>query len=116
MDSNAPHDSKEPKRLIRDIGQRNSQQRGPFTDMVTNAPSSAASLLRRFHKQKNPNRFHLITDIGSCEFNPHSGYISHDQINAFLSSGLPIVLMDIACEGSLYKRWGQDAFATVSAR
>lgn len=87
---------------------REERSPGPFADMLLNAPGSVASLLRRFHKQKSAKRYHLAAEVATCSALRH-------QVDAFLSSGLPMALIEIASDSSIYKRWGQDQDAMVSS-
>lgn len=84
----------------------------PFSDLVTNAPGSVTSLLKRYHKQKDDKRYELVEEI-AFQCLSHAKYVPNDHLNAFVSAGLPMVLIEIAGEASLYKRWGQDYNATV---
>ncbi|KAK7690626.1 hypothetical protein QCA50_005725 [Cerrena zonata] len=81
---------------------------GLFSEMLKKTPGRVASTLKRFHKQRSPKRRYLASDIAnvipSCSVN--------SRMDTFLTSGLPIVLIEIASESSLYKRWGADADAT----
>ncbi|KAK7690647.1 hypothetical protein QCA50_005746 [Cerrena zonata] len=102
---------------VNDSGDGHGERRpGLFTDILKNSPGSAASLLKRFHKQKHSKRFHLAAEVAACgyEAQSESSPNPNDQMDKFLSSKLPVVLIEIASESSLYKWWGEDDDITAS--
>ena len=88
----------------------------PFADLIASSPECIASRLEQFHQESNSQRYGLACSIKLALRRSANTLDPSRMCHSLFGTKLPVILVEIASEPSLFDDFTEDRSNTVSLR